>query len=113
MLMVCPLSMPAGTLTTMRVFLRTRPEPLQSGHGSLMILPVPRQAEQGRVDVNEPRIVFCCVRTWPVPPQAVQRTGSVPGRAPLPPPAAPLSSRGMSPSRRTPSAASSTERVRL
>ena len=113
MLMVCPLSMPAGTFTTMRVFLLTRPVPLQSWHGSLMILPVPRQAEHGRVAVNEPRIVFCWVRTCPVPPQVVQRTGCVPGLAPVPPQVEQLSSRGIRISRRTPNAASSKVSVML
>ena len=50
-----------------------------------MIFPVPPHALQGLVEVKDPRIVFCCVRTVPVPPQVEHLTGSVPFFAPVPP----------------------------
>ena len=72
-----------------------------------MILPVPLQASQVRTVAKEPNMVFCCTRTWPVPPQVVQVTGLVPGLAPVPPQVLQFSSRGIKISFLTPKADSS------
>ena len=82
--MVCPLSMPAGTLAWIFRRRRTMPLPRQSLQGSLMILPRPPQREQGAVEAKTPMGVCRRVWTTPLPPQSGQVSGEVPGAAPLP-----------------------------
>ena len=75
-----PSSTPAGILTDKVLFCLTRPAPVQVGHGSLIILPLPWHL--GHVCCTEKKP--CCIRTWPCPPQVEQVVGCVPGRAPEP-----------------------------
>ena len=75
-----PSSTPAGILTDKVLFCLVRPAPWQVGHGSLTILPLPWHFGQVCCTEKKP----CCMRTWPCPPQVVQLTGCVPGRAPEP-----------------------------
>ena len=82
--MVCPLSMPAGTLAWIFRRRRTTPLPRQSGHGLLMTRPRPPQREQGAVEAKTPMGVCRRVCTTPLPPQSGQVSGEVPGAAPLP-----------------------------
>src|SRR5512141_2526106 len=75
-----PVSTPGGSLT-LRVFSRSMYFlPLHSGHGSVMRLPVPRQAPQVRLMEKKP----CCMRVWPVPLHDGQTLGWVPGLLPVP-----------------------------
>ena len=80
MMMVWPLSMPAGTLMVAVRFTRVRPEPPQEVHLSVITLPLPPQVGQVRTVVIQPPLV----RIWPVPWQVWQVVGEVPGLAPVP-----------------------------
>lgn len=93
--MVCPSSIPAGILTdTLRV-LFTRPLPLAVGTGSSTTVPSPRQLGQVDIWAKLPRMVFCTVRTCPVPLQFGQGLRLVPALAPEPPQAGQFSLRWM------------------
>ena len=59
-----------------------------------MTLPVPPHASQERWDCIMPRMVRCCTRMVPVPPQRLQVSGLVPFSAPVPPQALQASVRG-------------------
>ena len=74
------MSIPAGTFTFKVRFLRTRPLPPQPVHLSITTLPLPPQLGQVRTVVIHPLEE----RIWPVPWQAAQVVGLVPGFAPFP-----------------------------
>ena len=78
-----------------------------------MILPVPRQREQGAVLEKAKPPVRCCTRTTPVPRQSGQVSAVVPGSAPDPWQASHCSVRVKLISFSQPKAASSKEMVRL
>ncbi len=100
-------STPAGTLTEMRRFCFWRPEPRQSGQGSVMMVPSPWHCPQTEVLMNWPKMLRCTRRTWPEPPQVGQRSGLLPGRERVPWQVAQTSVRVMSISFSVPRAASS------
>jgi hypothetical protein len=85
-----PLSTPAGIWIVIERSCRTRPSPRQSAQGSWITRPCPWQRPQGRRISKKP----CLVPIEPVPLHCGQRTGCVPGFAPLPAQASQLSRRG-------------------
>ena len=76
--------MPAGTVTSMLLWRRTRPLPSQVLQGVSTILPVPPQRSQVWEDCTTPKGVRWLMRTWPVPWQCSQVLGEVPAAAPVP-----------------------------
>ena len=79
-----PLSTPGGMLTeSLRVW-RTWVRPWQVWQGVAMVSPLPWQVGQVVTLTIEPRKVWRTWRTSPLPLQVAQRTGVVPGSAPLP-----------------------------
>ena len=77
--------MPAGTVTpTVRV-VRTRPWPMQLGHGFLMMVPWPSQRSQGAEVIIWPSMVRTTFCMNPCPWQSGQVTGCAPPWAPEPP----------------------------
>ena len=86
-----PVAIPAGIFAVILRSRPTRPAPRQAWQGLLMILPVPRQVEQGRATVRKP----CWKRSWPDPLQWVQVSGELPAAAPEPLQVSQVSSRGI------------------
>ena len=77
--------MPAGTVTpTVRV-VRTRPWPMQLGHGFWMMVPWPSQRSQGAEVIIWPSMVRTTFCMNPCPWQSGQVTGCAPPWAPEPP----------------------------
>ena len=88
------------------------PRPWQVWQGVAMVSPCPPQVGQVPTWTIEPRMVWRTWRTSPVPLQVAQRTGEVPGSAPLPLQVVQSSSRVISISFSTPKTASSKVRSR-
>ena len=81
---LCPLSIPAGIVTWIFLFLAIYPVPRQSGHLSLTTLPVPLQSGQVWTFCTVPKKDCCVNTTFPLPPHLVHVSGFVPGLAPVP-----------------------------
>ena len=110
---VCPSSIPAGTLTESLFETRSFPEPLQLLHGLFIIFPVPPQVGHTLELETTPSGVRRVVFIAPVPWHAEQVSALVPASAPEPPHFEHLSVFVMLISFVQPNAASSNVRMRF
>src|SRR3990172_6740851 len=82
--MYCPSETPAGTLILIVDSPCSRPSPLQVGHFSFMIWPVPPQYVQAAILTNWPNMERDTCRSSPVPLHCGHVDFPEPERAPLP-----------------------------
>ncbi len=105
--------MPAGTSTVTVRVARSLPAPRHASHGSCTMLPCPRHRLQVLVRMNCPKPPrLDTSRMRPLPWHCGQVSRPVPGRAPLPPQVAQVTSAVTSTSLETPNTASASVRCR-
>ena len=74
-----PSSTPSGISILIVLVFLLLPFPWQSGHGSVMIFPVPLHSLHGLTFTIWPKIVLLTSLICPVPPHVLQVSGSTPG----------------------------------